>query len=231
MNGRDTLWVPGTDHAGIATQNVVERQLRQEEQKTRHDLGREELVRRIWAWKEQYGNRIISQLKQLGCSCDWSRTRFTMDEGLSAAVRTVFVALHREGLIYRGEYIVNWCPRCRTALSDIEVDHQETKGNFWHIRYPYADGTGFVVVATTRPETMLGDTAVAVILKTNATSPAGKTVILAADEPRFRWSRTSMLTRPSTGSSTSPGHDPNDSYVGNGTTAADQPPQRRRDRT
>ncbi len=161
MDGYDTLWVPGTDHAGIATQNVVEKQLAKEGL-TRHDLGREKFLERVWEWKEQYGHRIITQLKRLGCSCDWSRLRFTMDKGLSRAVREVFVRLWEEGLIYRGDYIINWCPRCHTALADIEVEHEPTQGHLWYIRYPLVDGTGYVVVATTRPETMLGDTAVAV---------------------------------------------------------------------
>ncbi len=161
MDGYDVLWVPGTDHAGIATQNVVERELAREG-KTRHDLGREAFLQRVWEWKERFGNRIIEQLKRLGASCDWSRLRFTMDEGLSRAVREVFVRLWEEGLIYRGDYIINWCPRCHTALADIEVEHKPTSGHLWYIHYPLSDGSRGVVVATTRPETMLGDTAVAV---------------------------------------------------------------------
>lgn len=161
MDGYDVLWLPGTDHAGIATQNVVEKELAREG-KTRHDLGREAFLQRVWQWKERFGNRIIEQLKRLGASCDWSRLRFTMDEGLSRAVREVFVRLWEEGLIYRGDYIINWCPRCHTALADIEVEHKPIAGNLWYIRYPLTDGSGEVVVATTRPETMLGDTAVAV---------------------------------------------------------------------
>ncbi|MBT8355420.1 MAG: valine--tRNA ligase, partial [Desulfofustis sp.] len=161
MCGDNTLWVPGTDHAGIATQNVVERQLA-EEGKSRHDLGREKFIERVWEWRTDKGGTIINQLKKLGCSCDWSRERFTMDEGLSRAVREVFVRLYKEGLIYKGDYIVNWCPRCLTALADDEVDHEEHRGKLFHLRYPFADGSGHVVVATTRPETMLGDTGVAV---------------------------------------------------------------------
>ncbi|OAG27457.1 valine--tRNA ligase [Thermodesulfatator autotrophicus] len=161
MDGYDTLWVPGTDHAGIATQNVVEKALAKEGL-SRHNLGREKFLERVWQWKEEYGGAIIEQLKRLGCSCDWSRLRFTMDEGLSRAVREVFVRLWEEGLIYRGDYIINWCPRCHTALADIEVEREPTPGHLWHIRYPLADGSGYIVVATTRPETMLGDTAVAV---------------------------------------------------------------------
>ena len=161
MKGDNTLWVPGTDHAGIATQNVVERQLASEDL-TRHDLGREKFIERVWQWKEEKGGTIINQLKRMGASCDWDRERFTMDEGLSRAVREVFVRLYNEGLIYKGDYIVNWCPRCHTALADDEVEHDPTAGKLYHLRYPYADGSGEVVVATTRPETMLGDTAVAV---------------------------------------------------------------------
>ena len=161
MCGHNTLWVPGTDHAGIATQNVVERQLAAEG-KSRDDLGRDAFIERVWAWRAEKGGTIINQLKKLGASCDWQRERFTMDEGLSKAVREVFVRLYQEGLIYKGNYIVNWCPRCHTALADDEVEHEDTNGKLYHIRYPYADGSGYVVVATTRPETMLGDTAVAV---------------------------------------------------------------------
>ena len=162
MQGYNVLWMPGTDHAGIATQNVVERQLAAEG-KDRHDLGREEFIERVWKWKAESGGQIIGQLKRLGASCDWERERFTMDEGLSKAVRTVFVKLYEDGLIYRDNRLINWCPRCHTALSDIEVEHEDKKGHLWHIRYPIAGEPGkFVVVATTRPETMLGDTAVAV---------------------------------------------------------------------
>ncbi len=162
MQGRNTLWLPGTDHAGIATQNVVERQLAKEGLH-RQDLGREAFIERVWQWKDEYGNRIIEQLKRLGCSCDWDRQRFTMDEGLSRAVLETFVRLHEKGLIYRGKYIVNWCPRCRTALSDIETEHEEHEGHLWYIRYPLKDAPRpYLTVATTRPETMLGDTAVAV---------------------------------------------------------------------
>ncbi|MEN3202289.1 MAG: valine--tRNA ligase [Atribacterota bacterium] len=161
MQGYATLWVPGTDHAGIATQNVVERQLAQEGL-SRHDLGREKFLERVWEWKEKYHRRIVVQLKRLGASCDWTRERFTMDAGLSRAVREVFVRLYEEGLIYQGEYIVNWCPRCETALADIEVEYREVPGKLYFIRYPCVDGDGFLVVATTRPETMLGDVALAV---------------------------------------------------------------------
>jgi len=161
MDGYNSLWMPGTDHAGIATQNVVEKALA-ERGVSRHDLGREAFIDEVWKWREKHGGLIISQLKRLGASCDWDRIRFTMDEGLSNAVKKVFITLYNEGSIYRGDYIVNWCPRCHSALSDLEVEHEEADGFLWHIRYPLADGTGEVVVATTRPETMLGDTAVAV---------------------------------------------------------------------
>ena len=162
MSGKNTLWVPGTDHAGIATQNVVERQLVQEKV-DRHALGREKFVEKVWEWKKEYGSRIISQLKRMGASCDWQRERFTMDEGLSRAVREVFVTLYEEGLIYRGERLINWCPRCHTALSDIEVEHEDEKGKLYHLAYPLShDHNIRLIVATTRPETMLGDTAVAV---------------------------------------------------------------------
>ena len=160
MQGYNALWVPGMDHAGIATQNVVERQLA-EEGKTRHDLGREKFIERVWKWREESGGTIIHQLKRLGASCDWSRERFTMDEGLSRAVKEVFYRLYHEGLIYRGDYVINWCPRCHTALSDLEVEHEPHDGRLYYIRYPLKDG-GELIVATTRPETMLGDTAVAV---------------------------------------------------------------------
>ncbi len=161
MRGFEVLWMPGTDHAGIATQNVVERDLAKEGL-TRHDLGRDKFIERVWQWRKEYGGKIINQLKRLGASCDWQRERFTMDEGLSRAVREVFVRLYEEGLIYQGDYIINWCPRCHTALSDLESEHEEVKGGLYHIRYPFKNGKGFLTVATTRPETMLGDTAVAI---------------------------------------------------------------------
>jgi valyl-tRNA synthetase len=161
MQGFNSLWMPGTDHAGIATQNVVEKKLA-EEGVDRHGLGREKFIERVWQWKEQYGGVITNQLKKLGASCDWGRERFTMDEGLSEAVREVFVRLYQEDLIYKGNYIINWCPRCRTALSDLEVEHEEESAKLYHLAYPLKNGGGSITVVTTRPETMLGDTAVAV---------------------------------------------------------------------
>ncbi|MBI5118583.1 valine--tRNA ligase [Candidatus Poribacteria bacterium] len=217
MAGDETLWMPGTDHAGIATQNVVERRLAKEEKLTRHDLGREKFVERVWQWREKYGSTIISQLKRLGCSCDWDRERFTMDEGLSKAVIEVFVRLHEKGLIYRGKYIINWCPRCRTALSDEEAIHQDHEGNLWHIRYPVKGTDRFVVVATTRPETMLGDTAVAVnptderyldlVGKTAILPVIGRELPVVADpfvDPSFGTGIVKVT----------PAHDPNDYGIG-----------------
>ena len=162
MQGYSALWMPGTDHAGIATQIKVEENLRKEEGLTRYDLGREKFLERVWDWKTKYGDRIISQLKKLGSSCDWERERFTMDEGCSKAVKEVFVNLYNKGLIYKGHRIINWCPHCATALSDAEVEYETQPGKLWHIRYPLADGSGDLVVATTRPETFMGDTGVAV---------------------------------------------------------------------
>jgi valyl-tRNA synthetase len=162
MSGIPTMWLPGTDHAGIATQLMVERQLATEG-KNRRDMTREAFVERVWRWKKHYGGVILQQMKRLGASVDWSREYFTMDEGMSLAVREAFVRLYEEGLIYRGKYIVNWCPRCITAVSDLEVVHEETQGKIWEIRYPVVGSPNeFIVMATTRPETMLGDTAVAV---------------------------------------------------------------------
>jgi len=179
MQGYSTLWVPGTDHAGIATQIKVEENLRVNEGLTRYDLGREKFLERVWDWKNKYGDRIISQLKKLGTSCDWHRERFTMDEGCSRAVREVFVNLYNKGLIYRGHRIINWCPRCLTALSDAEVEYKDQPGFFWHIKYPIKGEDGYVEIATTRPETMFGDTAVAVNPEDEATKHLiGKTLIL-----------------------------------------------------
>ena len=179
MQGYSTLWVPGTDHAGIATQIKVEERLRVDEGLSRYDLGREKFLERVWAWKDSYEARITGQLKKLGASCDWSRQRFTMDEGCSRAVREVFVNLYDKGLIYRGHRIINWCPRCLTALSDAEVEYKDQPGFFWHIKYPIKGEEGYVEVATTRPETMFGDTAVAVNPDDEATKHLiGKTLIL-----------------------------------------------------
>lgn len=217
MNGFETCWMVGTDHAGIATQNVVEKQLAKEG-KTRHDIGREEMLKRLWAWKEEYGGTIINQLKKLGSSCDWQRLRFTMDEGYSQAVKHVFVELYKKGLIYRGKYIINWCPRCQTALSDEEAEHQETQGQLYHIKYPFKDlDHQFVTVATTRPETMLGDTAVAVhptderykdlIGKVLILPILNREIKIIADE----------LVDPTFGSGAvkvTPAHDPNDYIIG-----------------
>ena len=217
MQGYSTLWVPGTDHAGIATQIKVEEALRVNEGLTRYDLGREKFLERVWDWKNQYGSRIINQLKKLGSSCDWSRERFTMDEGCSKAVREVFVNLYNKGLIYRGYRIINWCPRCLTALSDAEVEYTEQPGSFWHIRYPVKDSDEFVTIATTRPETMLGDTAVAVHPEDERYAHlVGKTLILPivnreipviADEYVERDFGTGCVK-------ITPAHDPNDFEVG-----------------
>ncbi len=162
MKGFSALWVPGTDHAGIATQIKVEETLREQEGLSRYDLGREAFLERVWDWKDKYGDRIVDQQKKLGASCDWDRARFTLDDGCSKAVREVFVTMYDKGLIYKGSRIVNWCPKCTTALSDAEVEYKDKPGKLWRVRYPLADGSGFIVIATTRPETMLGDSGVAV---------------------------------------------------------------------
>ena len=218
MQGYSTLWVPGTDHAGIATQIKVEENLRINEGLTRYDLGREKFLERVWDWKHQYGSRIINQLKKLGSSCDWSRERFTMDEGCSRAVREVFVNLYNKGLIYRGFRIINWCPNCRTALSDAEVEYTEQAGSFWHIRYPLKDMPGrFVTIATTRPETMLGDTAVAVHPEDERYRDlVGKTLILPLTEREIPIIADEYVERDfGTGCvKITPAHDPNDFEVG-----------------
>ena len=216
MKGYNVLWVPGTDHAGIATQNMVEKDLASKGIK-KEDLGREKFVEKVWEWKEKYGNRIVEQIKRLGLSCDWSRLRFTMDEKLSKAVRKVFVTLYQEGLIYKDKYIINWCPRCHTALSDLEVEYQEENGKLYYIEYPFEDGNGGVVVATTRPETMFGDTAVAVNPNDERYKNAiGKNVILPiknkkipviADEYVDMEFGTGVVK-------ITPAHDPNDFEVG-----------------
>ena len=217
MQGKSALWLPGTDHAGIATQIKVEESLRVNEGLTRYDLGREAFLERVWDWKHQYGSRIINQLKKLGSSCDWSRERFTMDEGLSRAVREVFVNLYDKGLIYRGYRIINWCPHCRTALSDAEVEYSEQNGHFWHIKYPVSDGSGFVEIATTRPETLLGDTAVAVnpaderyadlVGKTLILPLVGREIPVVADDYVDIEFGTGCVK-------ITPAHDPNDFEVG-----------------
>lgn len=216
MEGYDVLWVPGCDHAGIATQNVVERYLKNEGV-SRHDLGRDEFVKRVWTWKEEYGGTIMRQLRRLGSSCDWTRERFTMDAGLSEAVKEVFVRLYQEQLIYRGDYIINWCPRCHTALSDIESDHQEVEGHFWHIRYPLTDGSGEIIVATTRPETMLGDTAVAVHPEDSRYQAlVGQTVLLPLLNRQIPIIADEYVdqTFGSGAVKITPAHDPNDFLVG-----------------
>ena len=216
MQGYSALWLPGTDHASIATEAKIVEAMRQEGL-TKEDLGREKFLERAWAWKEKYGGRIVEQLKKLGSSCDWERERFTMDEGCNKAVREVFVRLYNKGLIYRGERIINWCPHCKTSISDAEVEFAEKDGNFWHIRYPFQDGSGYLELATTRPETMLGDTAVAV----------------HPDDPRYKDIVGKMLILPLVGREIpviadtyveqdfgtgvvkiTPAHDPNDFEVG-----------------
>jgi valyl-tRNA synthetase len=217
MNGYEALWMPGTDHAGIATQNVVEKQLAKEGKK-RQDLGREAFVQRLWDWKKQYGDTIIHQLEKIGASCDWSRTRFTMDDNYSESVQNAFSDLYKKGLIYRGEYIINWCPRCQTALSDEEAEHHETNGNLYHIRYFLKDHpTQFVTVATTRPETMLGDTAVAVNPKDERYKNfIGKFLLLPVG-PRVIKIIADDFVDPAFGSGAvkvTPAHDPNDFAMG-----------------
>ena len=216
LRGDNVLWMPGTDHAGIATQNVIEKKLASEGT-DRHQLGREKFIEAVWEWRQKYGGEIINQLKRLGASCDWKRERFTMDEGLSQAVRKVFVDLYHEGLIYRDDYIINWCHRCHTALADLEVEHEERDGHLYHIRYPFTKGNGVIVVATTRPETMLGDTAVAV----------------HPDDERYRDLKSETVTLPlmdreiplikdsyvdmsfgTGGLKVTPAHDPNDFEIG-----------------
>ncbi len=216
MSGFCTLWLPGTDHASIATEAKIVEAMRKEGL-TKESIGRDKFLERAWAWKKQYGDRIIEQLKKMGSSCDWQRTRFTMDEGCSKAVKEVFVRLYNKGLIYRGERIINWCPHCLTSISDAEVEYEDQKGHFWHLRYSLSDGSGFIELATTRPETMLGDTAVAVHPKDKRYKKlVGKTVILplvgreipiVADEyvdPEFGTGAVKIT----------PAHDPNDFEVG-----------------
>src|SRR5579883_1325646 len=219
MQGRNACWIPGTDHAGIATQNVVEKDLKKKEHKTRFDLGREEFVKRVWAWKEQSGGTIIRQLKALGASCDWQREQFTMSPELSRAVREVFVKLYEEGQLYRGKRLVNWCVRCQTALSNEEAEPEKITGSFWYIKYPLEDGD-FVTIATTRPETLLGDVAVAVNPKDESKKHlVGKTAILpfmnkkipiiADDHVKYGEEQVGSGALKVT-----PAHDPNDFEIG-----------------
>ncbi len=217
MNGFEALWMPGTDHAGIATQNVVEKQLAKEGKK-RQDLGREEFTKKLWAWKKEYGDTILHQLEKLGSSCDWERTRFTMDEEYSDAVKEAFIHLYEKGLIYRGQYIINWCPRCQTALSDEEAEHQEKNGKLYHIRYPLKNNPQeFIVVATTRPETMLGDTAVAVNPKDpRYTKLIGQTLVLPLVNREIKIIADDFVAAEfGTGAvKVTPAHDPNDFGMG-----------------
>ncbi|MGM9558093.1 MAG: valine--tRNA ligase [Oscillospiraceae bacterium] len=218
MQGYSALWLPGTDHAGIATQIKVEEELRKNEGLTRYDLGREKFLERVWAWKEKYGGRIVEQQRKLGVSCDWSRSRFTMDDGCSKAVRETFCELYDKGLIYKGSRIINWCPHCVTALSDAEVEYIDKPGHLWHIRYPLADGSGrYLTVATTRPETMLGDTGIAVnpederyqdiVGKTVILPLVGREIPIVADEYCEIGFGTGAVKM-------TPAHDPNDFEVG-----------------
>ena len=217
MQGYEALWMPGTDHAGIATQIKVEEELRTKEGLTRYDLGREKFLERVWDWKNKYGNRIVEQQKKLGASCDWDRARFTMDEGCSKAVRETFCELYDKGLIYKGSRIINWCPHCVTALSDAEVEYQDKPGHLWYIRYPLTDGSGDLVVATTRPETMMGDTGVAVnpederfkhlVGKTCILPIMNREIPIVADEYVELGFGTGAVKM-------TPAHDPNDFEVG-----------------
>ena len=217
MQGYNALWIPGTDHAGIATQIKVEEDLRVNEGITRYDLGREKFLERVWDWKEKFGSRIINQIKKLGCSCDWDRERFTMDDGCSKAVREVFVNLYNKGLIYRGNKIINWCPSCATALSDAEVEYTDQPGHFWHVRYKMSDSDNYIIVATTRPETILGDTAIAVnpdderyadfVGKTCILPLVGREIPIVADEYVEKDFGTGAVK-------ITPAHDPNDFEVG-----------------
>ncbi|MBW2468421.1 MAG: valine--tRNA ligase [Deltaproteobacteria bacterium] len=214
--GDNVLWMPGTDHAGIATQNVVEKKLAAEDT-DRHQLGREKFIAAVWEWRKKYGGEIINQLKRLGASCDWDRERFTMDEGLSLAVRKVFVDLYNQGLIYRGNYIINWCHRCYTALADLEVEHEERDGHLYHIRYPFSGNSGAIVVATTRPETMLGDTAVAVHPDDDRYRDLkSESVVLPLMDREIPIIKDSYvdMTFGTGGLKVTPAHDPNDFEIG-----------------
>ena len=216
MLGKNTLWLPGTDHASIAVQAILERQLKAEG-KTRNDLGREQFLERAWKWKAESGGTIVNQLRRLGVSVDWSRERFTMDEGLSAAVLDAFIKLHDEGLIYRGNYLVNWCPASQSAVSDLEVENKEVDGNLWHFRYPIRGQDGFIEVATTRPETMLGDTAVAVNPNDDRYKDLiGKTLLLPLADREIPIIADDHVD-PSFGTGcvkVTPAHDPNDFEMG-----------------
>ncbi len=216
MKGFSTLWVPGTDHASIATEAKIVEQMRKEGL-TKDDIGREGFLKRAWDWNDKFGGRIVSQLKKMGSSCDWSRKRFTLDDGCSDAVKEVFIRLYEKGLIYRGKRIVNWCPKCLTTISDAEVEYEEQAGHFWHLRYPFTDGSGYIELATTRPETLLGDTAVAVnprddrykdvIGKTLTLPLVGREIPVVADdyvESDFGTGAVKIT----------PAHDPNDFEVG-----------------
>lgn len=216
MQGYAALWLPGTDHASIATEAKIVEAMRKEGV-TKDDLGREGFLKRAWEWKEEYGGRITRQFRKLGSSCDWQRERFTMDEGCSKAVKEVFVKLYNKGLIYRGERIINWCPHCCTSISDAEVDFAEQEGFFWHLRYPLKDGSGYVELATTRPETLLGDTAVAVnpdderykdiVGKTLILPLVGREIPVVADAYVEKDFGTGVVK-------ITPAHDPNDFEVG-----------------
>ena len=216
MQGYSTLWLPGTDHASIATEAKIVEAMKKENL-SKEDLGREKFLERAWKWKETYGGRIVDQLKKLGSSCDWERERFTLDKGCSKAVKEVFVNLYNKGLIYRGEKIINWCPKCKTSISDAEVEFSEQNGNFWHIRYPLTDGSGYLDLATTRPETLLGDTAVAVhpdderykdyIGKTVTLPLVGREIPIVADNYVEQDFGTGVVK-------ITPAHDPNDFEVG-----------------
>ncbi|MBR6608020.1 MAG: class I tRNA ligase family protein, partial [Oscillospiraceae bacterium] len=216
MQGFEALWLPGTDHASIATEAKIVEAMRAEGV-TKDDLGREGFLERAWKWKETYGGRIVSQLKKMGSSCDWERERFTMDEGCSEAVKEVFVRLYEKGLIYRGERIINWCPHCKTSISDAEVEFEEHDGHFWHIRYPLSDGSGYMEIATTRPETLLGDTALAVhpdderykalVGKTVILPLVGREIPIVADAYVEMDFGTGVVK-------ITPAHDPNDFEVG-----------------
>ena len=217
MSGFEACWIPGTDHAGIATQTVVEKTLMKESGKTRDEIGREEFLTKVWEWKEKNGNTIIEQLKKIGSSCDWQRTRFTMDEGLSNAVKEVFVSLYEKGLIYRGNYIVNWCPRCTTALADDEVEYVEKQDKLYYLRYPIKDSKDYVIVATTRPETMLGDTGVAVNPEDNRYKKLiGKKIILPLVSREIPVIADKIVDKEfGTGVvKVTPSHDPNDFNMG-----------------